>query len=129
MQRQAAIVRSRRRISQTQLLCAMLAGCAAAARPVDLTARPSFDERDVLEFTVHGRHVSLQSVRVAHDSVSGIPWQYSTDPRASYAIADVSQVMVDRAEGATGGLGRSILGVGLIVGLLVVIANSAMSGH
>jgi hypothetical protein len=98
-----------------------LAGC-AGPHPVDPTRPPTLDARDVLEFDIRGKHVALRSVTFASDSVSGVPWQYPTDPRESYPVANISQVKVTRATEGNTSVVRFVwvafVGLGLIALIL-----------
>ena len=94
----------------------------AGSHPVDPTRPPTLDARDVLEFDFRGKHVALRSVTFASDSVSGVPWQYPTDPRESYPLVNISQVKVTRANEGSTGFAKFIWGafIGLaLVGLLL----------
>jgi hypothetical protein len=100
--------------------------CAAAAHPVDLQARPTFADHDVVDLTVHSRRVSLAGVRISGDSLSGVPWRSAADPRVSYAVVDISNVNVHRAADAAGELAKSILLIGALVLLTIQLARGSI---
>jgi len=125
---------NRRRISHratSALLVStiFLSSCAPGAQTIALTPTPTLDRKDVLEFKHHGEHVAITAVTFAGDSVSGVDWRYPTDPRHSYARADMSNVTVTRAQSAGGQAVGAVLGLGLLVGLAVVIVGHAVGGN
>ena len=99
-----------------------LSSC-AGPHPIDPARPPAFDARDVLEFDIRGKHVALRSVTFASDSVSGVPWQYPTDPRVSYPIAKMSQVKVTRANEGSTGFAKFVFGAFIGFALLVFLLH------
>jgi hypothetical protein len=78
-------------------VCALAAaaGC-VGSRPVEVAAKPTLDQNNVLEFEFHGATVQLDSVRFSRDSVTGIPWKDQTRccGRVAYAVADISAAKI-----------------------------------
>ena len=107
----------------------IMAGCSVGGHPIALVPQPALDDRDVLEFKDHGERVSIQSVKFAGDSVSGVNWRYPTEPRHSYALADISESKVNRASDAAAGMGQTVLGLGLLAAVLVLYVGPRIGGN
>ncbi len=102
----------------------LIAGCSSTSHPIELSARPAFDKRDVLEFRYHGSKVALRSVMFSADSVTGVDWRYPTDPRKAYATSEMSQPRVHRTTdaGSDGAGVLAIVGLGLLGAWLLLKA-------
>jgi hypothetical protein len=69
------------------------AGCSPGWRPVATAPVPSFDERTTIRFHTDTGYVTLHAVRIADDTLSGIPWTQHTSCdscRLRYPMARIS---------------------------------------
>ena len=119
-----------RRITSASLIGAMLlTSCAPGAQAISLRPAPTLDKKDVLEFKDHGERVAITAVTLAGDSLSGVDWRYPTDARHTYAIADLSDVKVNRAQNAGAQLGSTVVVLGLLIALAVAVVGPKVGGN
>jgi hypothetical protein len=71
---------------------AAIAGC-GGTHPIDVAAQPHIQPDKMVEFKYRGTKVQLDSVIVARDSISGIPWHEPAlcCKRVAYALSNISK--------------------------------------
>ncbi len=76
-------------------LLVVLAGCSPGWQPVNTTPTPSFDERTTVRVHTDTGNVTLHAVRIANDTLSGIPWTEHTSCescRVRFALGGISRL-------------------------------------
>ena len=94
----------------------VIIGC-GGTQVIDESARPKIQPNDLVEFYYHGAKVQLDSVRFAHDSVSGVPWHEPSlcCKRVAYALEDITRPKI-RTFPALGAILGAVAAIILFVG-------------